>query len=186
MYCPRCSQEQTSEELKFCSRCGFPLALIAEILAHDGFLPQLAELGKKKTIFTRRSGLLLALLWFMFFVLILTPLAGIIGAPEEIVAILALLGTMGGLFLTVISFMLLKKEPKAFDIPIQNTETSAGRVKNLYQKNQAALPPPQSIPVSTFVPPPAQKNRRDTNDLIQPSVTEGTTKLLERDGELKR
>ncbi len=178
MYCPNCSQQQVSEETKFCSRCGLPLGLIMEILANGGFLPELAELGKKRRIFSRRNGLLLALFWFMFFVLILTPLAGITNAPEEIVAVMALLGTMGSLFLIVISFVLLKKDPKKFDMPVQNMETSGG-VKNLYQKNQTALPPQQSIPVSTYVPP-QQGNWRDTNDLI-PSVTEGTTKLLEKE-----
>jgi len=178
MFCPRCSQQQVSEETKFCSRCGFPLGLVAEITANGGFLPQLAELGKKRKIFTRRNGLLLALFWFMFFVLILTPFAAITNAPEELVAILALFGTMGSLFLIVFSFAILKKEPKAFDTPIQNIESTGG-IKNLYQKSQAALPPQQSIPVSTYVPP-QQGNWRDTNDLI-PSVTDGTTKLLKED-----
>ncbi|MDQ6786100.1 MAG: hypothetical protein M3033_04690 [Acidobacteriota bacterium] len=181
MYCPRCSQEQISEETSFCSRCGFPLGLVAEIIAYGGFLPQLAELGKKRKIFTRRNGLLLALFWFMFFGLILAPLGSITRAPEAFSAFMALLGTMGCLFLIVISFAFLKKEPKAFDVPIQNTETAAGNIKNLYQKNQTALPPQQSIPVSTYVPP-AQANWRDTNDLV-PSVTEGTTKLLKEDEE---
>ena len=178
MFCPNCSQQQTSKQTKFCSRCGLPLGLVGEILANGGFLPELAELGKKRKIFTRRNGLLLALFWFMFFVLILAPFAGIINAPEELVATFALFGTMGSLFLIVFSFAILKKEPKAFDMPIQNIGTT-GSVKNLYQKNQAALPPQQSIPVSIYVPPP-QGNWRDTNDLI-PSVTEGTTQLLEKE-----
>ena len=33
MYCPRCSQQQVSEETKFCSRCGLPLGLVSELLA---------------------------------------------------------------------------------------------------------------------------------------------------------
>ncbi len=39
MFCPRCSQEQVSEETKFCSRCGFSLSLVAEVLTNGGFLP---------------------------------------------------------------------------------------------------------------------------------------------------
>jgi hypothetical protein len=180
MYCPNCSQQQTSGETKFCSRCGLPLGLVAEILAHGGFLPQLAELGKKRKIFTRRNGLLLALFWFMFFVLILAPLGGITGAPKEIPAAMALFGTIGSLFFIVISFAILKKEPKVFDMPAQIIEPATSSVKNLYQKNQMALPPQQSIPVSSYVPP-ARENWRDTKDLVRPSVTEGTTKLLKDD-----
>ena len=47
MHCPSCGQQQVSLETKFCSRCGFPLGVVSEVLAHGGFLPQLAELYKK-------------------------------------------------------------------------------------------------------------------------------------------
>jgi hypothetical protein len=41
----------------------------------------------------------------------------------------------------------------------------------------SALPPPQSQPAQTYVPP-----RPDTAELgYRPSVTEGTTRLLERE-----
>jgi hypothetical protein len=35
MYCPRCSQQCVSD-VRFCSRCGLPLNLIAQITANDG------------------------------------------------------------------------------------------------------------------------------------------------------
>lgn len=175
MYCPRCSQQQISEETKFCSRCGLPLGIIAEALAHDGFLPQLASMCKSKTIFTRRNGLIFTLFWFMFFVLILTPFFGI-AKIKEMAAISAILGTMGGLILLIASFTILKKEPKA----LSPTNKDAKSTKQFYQNNQNALPPEQSIPVSTYAQP-MQSNWRDTQDLVQPSVIEGTTKLFNKD-----
>lgn len=175
MYCPRCSQQQIPEEIKFCSRCGLPLGIIAEVLAHGGFLPQLAELGKKKK-FTRRNGLIFALFWFMFFVLIMMPLVFIDNRNDALV--MAILGTMGSLIMVIASFIFLKNEPKQTYLPNQNTETN--NFKNLYQKNQNALPPQQSIPASAYAPS-MQGNWRDTKDLVQPSVTEGTTKLLSKD-----
>ncbi|HEX8637447.1 MAG TPA: hypothetical protein VF692_05245, partial [Pyrinomonadaceae bacterium] len=60
MHCPRCGQQQVSPETKFCSRCGFPLGLVSDLIAHGGFLPQLAELHNDKTIFTRRNGVVLS------------------------------------------------------------------------------------------------------------------------------
>jgi cytochrome c biogenesis protein CcdA len=36
MFCPRCSREQASGEVKFCNGCGFPLADVAEALANGG------------------------------------------------------------------------------------------------------------------------------------------------------
>ncbi len=91
MYCPNCSQQQISPETKFCSRCGFPLILVAEIVADDDFLPQPAEPGKKKKI-TRRNGLTFTLFWFMFFVLILTPIF-LVADIDELAAVSALFGT---------------------------------------------------------------------------------------------
>jgi len=178
MFCPRCSQERISDEIKFCSRCGLPLDTVAEVVAGDGFLPQLAELGKKGKVFTRRNGLLLALFWFMFFVMILTPITDITGSPKQVPAIMALLGTIGAFFFIIISFAVLKKEPKEFAAPVQNSG-APDNVKFFHRKNQNALPAQQSIPASTFVSPP--ESWRDTKDLIQPSVTEGTTKLLSKD-----
>jgi predicted amidophosphoribosyltransferase len=38
MYCPQCSQEQVSEEMRFCSRCGFPLAIVSQLVRNGGAL----------------------------------------------------------------------------------------------------------------------------------------------------
>lgn len=36
MYCPRCAQQQVSDEMKFCSRCGLPLSGLLDWLAMSG------------------------------------------------------------------------------------------------------------------------------------------------------
>jgi hypothetical protein len=36
MYCPKCSQPQVSEEVRFCSRCGFSLSAVRELVAGSG------------------------------------------------------------------------------------------------------------------------------------------------------
>ncbi|MEO6391093.1 MAG: hypothetical protein ABIP75_04520 [Pyrinomonadaceae bacterium] len=38
MFCPQCSQAQTNLELKFCSRCGFPLHGVKDLMANGGEL----------------------------------------------------------------------------------------------------------------------------------------------------
>jgi hypothetical protein len=35
MYCPRCGHQQPSEQFRFCSRCGFQLGAIKEMIASD-------------------------------------------------------------------------------------------------------------------------------------------------------
>ena len=36
MFCPKCSQEQVSADLRFCSRCGFRLEAVGELLVNNG------------------------------------------------------------------------------------------------------------------------------------------------------
>ena len=35
MFCPKCSQAQPAEDLRFCPRCGFPLAAVKELLGRE-------------------------------------------------------------------------------------------------------------------------------------------------------
>jgi len=49
MFCPHCGQQQISDEVRFCSRCGFALGGVAELLAHGGTLPpETTETGKPR------------------------------------------------------------------------------------------------------------------------------------------
>lgn len=183
MHCPRCGQQQVSEEIKFCSRCGFPLGLISEILAHGGFLPQLADLQNKgKKWLTRNFGLKISLLWFLLLCFILLPLAAITRAPGPVIPGLAIIGFCGGLLIAALSFLFLQNERK--DLQGQNDfQNLSGAPEYLKGKqNRTALPPQTSQPVSAYAPPGAGSWKApDTGDLVPNSVTEGTTKLLQKD-----
>ncbi len=182
MHCPRCGQQQVSEDIKFCSRCGFPLSLVSEILGHGGFLPQLADLdGKSKKWLTRNFGLKISVLWFLVLCFILLPLAAITKAPGPVVAGLAIIGFCGALFISALSFLFLEKEKKFQPGQIDfSGEPGAPYLGG--GKNQTALPPPTSQPVSAYAPPGAGSWKApDTGELIPHSVTEGTTKLLQKD-----
>ncbi len=180
MYCPRCSQQQVSEETKFCSRCGFPLGLISEILSHGGSLPQLAELYKNKKLLTRRNGLIFSLFWFLIITTIITPLLAITGAPESLVGFAGLIGSAGAIIMLIASVLILEKEPKHFDLP--NRELPVGSVRNLHGTQPNALPPQQTQSAAGYIPPPTAWKAPDTGDFVRPSsVTEGTTKLLEKE-----
>jgi len=185
MYCPSCGQQQVSEEIRFCSRCGLPLGLVAEVLAHNGFLPQLEELNKKKgKLLTRRNGLIFSLYWFIFFVLIFTPFWGIVDV-DELAAMSAIIGIFGSLLLVLTSVLFFEKVPKKSNTQMLNATIAERQSLHGFSGKANALPPQQSIPTSAYVPP-NQGNWRDTNDLVQPSITEETTKLLEKDYESKK
>jgi hypothetical protein len=180
MHCPRCGQQQVSEEIKFCSRCGFPLALVGEILAQGGFLPQLADLDKDKKWLTRSLGFKLGLLWFIVLCFILLPLAAITKAPDQVIGGLFVIGFGGALLVSMLSFMFLPKRTRSTgtqsDAQNQTPQFSSG---NSNRTN--ALPPQTTQPVSAYAPPANSWKAADTGDLSPRTVTEGTTKLLQKD-----
>jgi hypothetical protein len=183
MHCPRCGQQQVSEDIKFCSRCGFPLSLVSEVLAHGGFLPQLADLDSRgKKWLTRNFGFKVSLLWFLLICFVLLPLAAITRAPGQIVAGLAIIGFCGMLVISAISFLFLQKESKfKREQPDFSNETGASQYLSGNQ-GQTALPPVTSQPVSAYAPPAAGSWKApETGELVPHSVTEGTTKLLQKD-----
>ena len=181
MYCPRCGQQQISSETKFCSRCGFQMGLIPELLANNGMFPQLAELYQQKQgWFTRKNGVIFSLLWFVTFVMMIPAFAGLANS-EELAAGSAVFGLFTTILLMIFSLGFLKKSQKTISIPA--LEARQAQATGLYgsPQNQHALPPQQSVPVSSYTAP--HGAWRDTNDLVPTpgSVTDSTTKLLTKD-----
>ena len=182
MHCPSCGQQQVSNEIKFCSRCGFPMGLIADVLAHGGFLPQLAELNKKKTIFTRKNGVVFSLFWFIVFVPFLTSIVGGVLDIEVMAEILALTGVFGALMIFIGSLVFLPSS-KQYPFISQHQMPPSPAAHGLHAGQHQALPPQQSIPANAYAPPKAG-SWRNTNDLEPTSVTDSTTKLLEKDDKI--
>ena len=182
MYCPRCGQQQISEQTKFCSRCGFQLGLVGEVIANNGTLPQLEQLYNQKTGWlTRRNGVTFSVIWLIFFLLIMAPFWGIANV-EELAGISAIIGIFGGLILFIISLVLLKKPAPRPVLPadiLPYAQQPAGLYGNPVQ--QPALPPQQSQPASEYVAPQGAWRTPDTGEFAVPgSVTETTTKLLNK------
>jgi hypothetical protein len=182
MHCPSCGQQQISSETKFCSRCGFPLGLVSEVLAHGGFLPQLAELHKKKTIWTKKNGVVASAFWFILFTIMLVSIIGIVGGPGEAQGVLAVIGIFGGLMMLIASLVFLPSSRPTY-VPHPPMMPGMQHAPGLYGPQHQALPPQQSVPASTYAPPQAGR-WRDTNDLEAGSVTESTTKLLTKEEKL--
>ncbi|MDQ3799653.1 MAG: zinc ribbon domain-containing protein [Acidobacteriota bacterium] len=183
MHCPRCGQQQVSEETRFCSRCGFPLGLVSEILAHGGILPQLLDLrDKKKKFWTRRNGIKIGAAWFLVLAVLITPIAGAAGLEEDALVIAAF-GFITGLLTAIFSWMFLESEPKtSAAVAAESAYQSAGYLSgNAAQQN--VLPPQQSQPVQDFVPPQGGSWKApDTSEFAVPhSVTDSTTRLLQKD-----
>lgn len=180
MHCPRCGQQQVSTETKFCSRCGFQLGLVAELLTHDGFLPQLAELYKgKRTFFTRKNGVIFTVLWFIFFVMML-PAFFAIANEDDGAAVSAVFGVFSTIMLLIVSLGFLKKAPKAHEIRAMEAPTVPTQLHG--QRAVGALPPQQQQPAGIYTAPQGAWRTPDTGELAERgSVIENTTKLLKKD-----
>ena len=180
MFCPQCGQEQISGETRFCSRCGFLLVGVSELIANGGAPPENLPVKKEKRKTPRKRGLKQGLFIFLLAFLFVPILAIITIAAEAepfLVAMAAILFGVGGLLRAIYALMFESNEPTdetPKDSVFQKAQNVLGK-----KGNQTALPPQQTMPASTYVPPVAG-NWRDTNDLKAPvSVTEDTTKLLE-------
>lgn len=181
MYCPRCGQQQVSNETKFCSRCGFQMGLVSELLLHNGFLPQLQALyNQKSSIFTRKNGVILTVLWFIFWVMMVPAFFGIAG-EEDAAGVSAVFGIFSSIMLLVLSLGILKKAPKTYQLPAM--ELPQMQQQGLYgTPAHQALPPQQTQPVQAYTAPQGSWRAPDTGEFAVPgSVTDPTTKLLKKD-----
>jgi len=169
--------------MRFCSRCGFPLGGVMELLAQGGVLK--SEGGdelRAQALSPRRKGVKQGVV-LMLLGTVIVPVLGIINSYqygttslEILVAISAVIFFAGGLMRILYALLFessaptLKQDATSSTSPATPTELGA-------PPRVSALPPAQSIPVPTFTP-----RRMNTAELAQPpSVTENTTRLLDED-----
>jgi uncharacterized membrane protein len=177
MFCPQCGQQQASDAARFCSRCGFQLAAVAGLLTTNGAVTtELAVEAMPAPESPRRVGARFGgklMLSGIFISIALAILAEIIGFEEDI-AVLGMLVFFAGFFRLLYAFIF---EEGPYRKRLQQQPAYAAPAPVAPPREAAALPPPQQQPARGYAPP-----RPDTAELAyRPSVTEGTTRLLERD-----
>jgi len=185
MHCPKCGQQQISEETRFCSRCGFLLTGVTQVISNEGIIPAPAS-----TFFAadspRRRGVKQGAFIFLLSFLIV-PLAAMLTLAlrlEEpfLPAVAAILLTVGGLLRVAYALMFESGNPGGRTLEENVLAASQGFISK--KKQPGDLPAAQSIPVDAYAPP-AAGTWRDTNDLAPTpgSVTDSTTKLLTKEEE---
>src|SRR5215218_5902506 len=177
MFCPQCGQQQVSDAARFCSRCGFQLAAVAGLIATGGRGPsEVAPVFEAVPAppSPRRKGAQLGgklMLSGAFLMPALAALSEIIGLNDD-VALLGVIVFMAGLFRLLYALLF---EDGPYRRQLQRPPAYAPQFAP--PPAVSALPPQQAQPAQTYVPP-----RPDTAELsYRPSVTEGTTRLLERE-----
>lgn len=159
MFCPKCSQQQLSESVRFCSRCGFPLEVVSELVAGDGALTTRdAQTPARQTSSPRRKGM------------------------QEGAKL-----TLGGLALTPFGYALCFVFDSIIPVMFPLTVFLIGLAWMAYHRffGETVAPSPTQAQAS-FMETPARNFalplRTNTAEIAQPSsVTEHTTKLLDGD-----
>lgn len=179
MYCPRCGQQQATDSMRFCSRCGFAMEGVMHLLAHGGMLPIYQPPSGEKTISPRRKGVKQGAT-LMLIGAIIVPIFGVMSgfAPGRLenvfaffAAISALICFLGGPLRMLYAGIFEEGAPKYQFTPTPNYSPTP-----LPQARVSALPP------ATMHPVPPWRQQPQTGEIVAPpSVTDSTTRLLDKE-----
>jgi hypothetical protein len=181
MYCPQCGQQQAPGAVRFCSRCGFALDGVMQLLSNGGMLPVYRNPEGPKEMSARKKGVkqggLLLLLGA-----IIVPILGVFSSyisgpfPEILAALAAIICFIGGPLRMLYAAVFEEGAPsptvhgaRPYVSPPISAQHFGPPVQN------PALPPPAQSPLGW-------RSRPITAELANPpSVTENTTRLLDKE-----
>ena len=177
MYCPKCSQIQTEDGLRFCSRCGFQLGVVQELLAERSAPVIPAESPAPPKFFSRRKqDLLFGATVMSVAATIVVQLSWV--APKWLL-IFPLWMIWLAFSLFVLSFDVLVRVARRFfsdDDRVSDPPSQPGppRFINKVSPATSELPPMKNPAALAF-------DRVNTGEILQPlSVTDHTTNLLNK------
>ena len=181
MYCPHCGQQQVPGTVRFCSRCGFPLEGVLQLLNNGGTLPVYREPGVSTEMSPRRKGVRQGGMLFLLGAIIV-PILGLFASyfdsrfPEILTALAAIICFMGGPLRMLYAGIFEEGAPRSMPQarPYMGPPVAPGQFGSTMHKG--ALPPPS---ISSTPP---WRARPNTAELAAPpSVTENTTRLLDKE-----
>ena len=181
MFCPQCGQQQVSGIVRFCSRCGFPLDGVIQLLSAGGMLPLYQNPDEPVKISARRKGVKQGgLLLLMGAVLV--PILGVMTSfsnstfLEILTAFAAIICFLGGPLRMLYAAVFEEGAPSPFRPPPRPYVPAQTPPHQFNPHAQPSALPPHSAQ------PPSWRSRPITAELAgPPSVTENTTRLLDRD-----
>jgi len=180
MFCPQCGQQQVTGVIRFCSRCGFPLDGVIQLLSSGGTLPAYRSSDEPVQISPRRKGVKQGMLLFLLGVLIV-PILGMFASfssavfPQMLAILAALICFVGGPLRMFYAAVFEEGAPRPLrpygpPMPMHVPQQFA------HHAPSPALPPPPARPQPSWRP------RPNTAELVSPpSVTENTTRLLDKE-----
>jgi endogenous inhibitor of DNA gyrase (YacG/DUF329 family) len=171
MYCPKCGQQQINDSTRFCSRCGLQISELAQWLAGGGTLALNEEATPPEGVSPKRKGVRRGAKLIFFSVVLFPIFLGLsIAVDEPGPLLLPFTVFLAGL--TYLLYHLIFSEQTA---PTKTRQTQPARLAPGFGPN--ALPPGSTVWANNV-----SADAVRTSELAQPpSVTENTTKLLDKD-----
>ena len=168
MFCPQCSQEQVAEEMRFCSRCGFPLTIVSQLVRSGGALAGFDTEGKPQ-LSPRQRGVRKGVLMLIISA-VLIPIVTVMTRIKDDFFVLFLPVMM--VFVYGLARLLYAYLLEQGTSP-RHESSSAAKAKQFAGAPASAFPTGQNIPITNW------KQPVNTSEMAQPaSVTDNTTKLL--------
>ena len=180
MFCPQCGQQQVTGVIRFCSRCGFPLDVVIQLLGSGGVMPAYRAGDDPAQVSPRKKGVKQGFLLFLSGILIV-PILAVFASfsassfPQMLAIIATLICFIGGPLRMLYAAIFEEGAPTpnrhyAPPIPVHVPQHFAPHAQ------APALPPPPARA------PGAWRRRPNTAELANPpSVTENTTRLLDKE-----
>jgi len=185
MFCPQCGQQQVTGVIRFCSRCGFPLDGVIQLLSNGGALPAYRSADEPVQISPRRKGVKQGMLLFLLGVLIV-PILGMFASfssavfPQMLAILAAIICFVGGPLRMFYAAVFEEGAPKPLR-PYGPPMPMHVPQQFIPHAPSPALPPPPARQ------PPSWRTRPTTAELANPpSVTENTTRLLDKEDRTER
>jgi hypothetical protein len=175
MFCPNCSQQQVSDETRFCSRCGFQLGVVKALLASDA--PAAAGPARVPDPARRKKDLTLgAALMFLFALLVTAVTAAWPPGNSDRLVVLVVAWLVLTLLINLpplLRYFFGGSAPaEARDRGAPDFTTRIGGAAR-----GSSLPPARAVPASELA-----GQQFNTAEVVQPpSVTERTTNILGRE-----
>jgi hypothetical protein len=178
MFCPQCGQQQVSETVRYCSRCGFLLEGVSAVVASGGQLPMRYVQSASRELSPRSKGVRQGAL-LMLSTILVVPIVAILSInltpfPHIVIPLAAIFCFIGGLLRMLYALMM-----EDTNVPIGPAQLAPYAPP---QAPQLEGRRPIASAQASFNPAQAWKPRPNTAEILMPpSVTENTTRLLKED-----
>ena len=183
MFCPQCGQQQATGVIRFCSRCGFPLDGVIQLLGTGGMIPVYRNPDEPVPVSARRKGVKQGGMLLLSGA-VLVPLLGVMASfgnsafLEILTAFAAIICFIGGPLRMFYAAVFEEGAPspmRMYGPPVSKPQFGPPPMQH------QALPPPPVRSASGW------RSRPNTAELVNPpSVTENTTRLLEKEDRTDR